>query len=101
MEGDTMDWQRWIRSAKRQIDLVAHSIITAHTGQAAYLLNLRELVAQVEDVHGEDEAPGGEASPGGHGFLPGAVTPTACVYCGLRRIMHDTDESPGFQGDAS
>lgn len=95
-----MDWQRWIRSARRQVDLVAHSIITSHTGQAQYLENLVELINQVEDVHGEDEAPH-VVDAAGHPFRGSFVTPEACTYCGLRRIMHDTDESPGFQGDPS
>lgn len=85
-----MDWQRWIRSARRQVDLVAHSIITAHTGQAQYLENLVELINQVADVHGQDEAPH-VVDAAGHGFEPGTATPETCVQCGLRRIMHTTN----------
>jgi hypothetical protein len=100
-----MDWQRWIRSAERQIDLLEYTIrcgADVEGSAGAYLANLGELVKQVEDIHGQDrERPlSGEADPTRHGFEAGTVTPEACIYCGLRRIMHDTDapapeEEPG------
>jgi len=87
-----MDWQRWIRSAEHQLDLLERSTIRAHAGHREYLEDLRELVKQVEDVHGRDEFPQGAADPLGHGFIPSQAEPTQCHVCTLRRIMHTTDD---------
>lgn len=93
-----MDWHRWIRGAERQLDLLGYTIRcgpNVDVSVGIYLANLTELVRQVEDIHGDDvDTTAREALPEGHPFTPGGVTPEACVYCGLRRIMHETDADP-------